>query len=322
MADNKSQFDGSMPAGGTKAGGESNPFTADLKGDFNSNFGTNTNPVSQILTGGNHNGRRRKFILGGALVLVLGLFALNYFTSSDEASTDDDLAVEDSEDSEGSPVEGAENATDQPPVSNQDSATTKEVTKDVGTDSKREMTATTGPTLEVPNDGQMRAYDETGEPAVFKWSGSPGGTVSFSRSSTFSPMVRKVQVEGNSYEFRNPWPGKWYVQVENSAGKSAVASFTVEAPQRRNVAISSPADGQSVAGSGGMVSWTGDSSISRYKVEFSSGDWSQPAYKLQTVGTEAQLNGVPAGNYQMRVAAWSDVSGRWEYSNPVSVSVQ
>ena len=34
----------SQPATGT----QSNPFTADLKGEFTSNFGTNTNAVSQI----------------------------------------------------------------------------------------------------------------------------------------------------------------------------------------------------------------------------------------------------------------------------------
>jgi hypothetical protein len=36
----------------TSSSATSNPFTADLKGEFTSNFGTNTNAVSQIFKEG------------------------------------------------------------------------------------------------------------------------------------------------------------------------------------------------------------------------------------------------------------------------------
>jgi hypothetical protein len=112
------------------------------------------------------------------------------------------------------------------------------------------------------------------------------------------------------------------MKVINGAGSSSVVSFDVKGAEKRNISISSPTDGQTIAGSGGVVTWNGDDKVARYKVEFSNGNWAQPAHRLQTVGTDAELKGVPAGSYQLRVAAWSEVAGRWEYSAPISVSIQ
>ena len=100
-------------------------------------------------------------------------------------------------------------------------------------------------------------------------------------------------------------------------------SFSVSAPVRRNVAMTAPASGGSIAGTGGVVSWTGDKGVAYYRVELNQGeDWSNPQFKFSSSGSQAQLNAVPAGSYQMRLGAFSEVSGRWEYGQVVPVTVQ
>jgi hypothetical protein len=79
----------------------------------------------------------------------------------------------------------------------------------------------------------------------------------------------------------------------------------------------------SLAGTGGSVTWKGDSGVAYYRVELNQNDdWSNPQYKFSSSGTQAQLNGVPAGSYNMRLGAFSEVSGRWEYTQPIQVNVQ
>ena len=62
--------------------------------------------------------------------------------------------------------------------------------------------------------------------------------------------------------------------------------------------------------------------MARYKVEVSQSGWANPEYKFQTSGQDVQMRGVQPGAYQLRVGAFSEVSGRWEYSQPVDVTVQ
>jgi hypothetical protein len=332
MSKNKSEFETSMPAGGTKPGGESNPFTADLKSEFASNFGTNTNAVSQLLKDGSGGSRKRMIyaILGGVVLLAAGL----YFVMDSGSSPTDEFAEEGGADPVEAPAEEktADEAADKlaleegkggaDTVASKDGTAKPEVTKDSLVGTVGEPAGTEAPVVKSPGNAKSRLYDETSGDAEFHWAGSAGGKIYFSRNKDMKPVERQAVVKGNSYVFRDPWPGEWYWQVENGAGKSKVKSFTVDAPVRRNIAIASPAAGGSIAGSGGVVAWSGDQDVSRYKVEFSSGDWANPAHKLQTVGTEVQLNGVAPGTYQMRVGAWSDVSGRWEYTPAVPVTIQ
>jgi hypothetical protein len=334
MSKNKSEFETSMPAGGTKPGGDSNPFTADLKSEFASNFGTNTNAVSQLLKDGSGGNRKRMIyaILGGVVLLAAGLF----FVMDSGGESVDEFAAEGEADPVEAPAEEktADEAADKlaleagkegtDAVATTDtSAKAPEVTKDSLVGSVGEpMGGTEVPVVKTPGNAKTRMYDETSGDAEFNWDGSPGGKIYFSRNKSMKPVERQAVVKGNSYVFRDPWPGQWYWQVENGAGKSKVRSFSVDAPVRRNIAIASPAAGGAVAGSGGVVAWSGDQDVSRYKVEFSNGDWANPAHKFQTVGTEVLLNGVTPGTYQMRVGAWSDVSGRWEYTPAVPVTVQ
>ena len=303
----------SQPATGT----QSNPFTADLKGEFTSNFGTNTNAVSQIFKDGSFGSSdKTRYIIFGAviiLVAVVGWFLLS--GSGDEATdvAEDDVAAEDPSATTAATPEDAAQPADAAPTAEAPAAAPAPET----------MAPPAGAiTLSSPDNGASLTYDETQGAAMFSWSGGPG-TIVFSRHSSMQPEVMRVKVSGSDYSFHHPWPGQWFWKVESEGGASEVRSFSVSAPIRRNIAITAPASGASLAGTGGIVSWTGDKAVAYYRVELNQGDdWSNPLFKFSSAGSQLELNGVGAGQYQLRLGAFSEVSGRWEFTQPISVTVQ
>lgn len=301
----------SQPAGGT----QNNPFTQDLKGEFTSNFGTNTNAVSQIFKEGNFGGnnRTRNMIIGGVVVLlcVVGYFMLSD-SSTETAEPTDEVAADTTAKEQAAPTVQAEAST-APDAAAEQAAVAEQATGAEG-----------GGALQLgsPANGAALEYDETQGSASFSWSGGPG-TIVFSRHKSMQPEVMRAKVSGSTYSFHRPWPGQWYWKVENEAGASEVRSFTVSAPVRRNVALTAPAAGSTLAGTGGAVAWTGDKGVAYYRVELTQGDdWSNPQFKFSSSGSQIQLNGVPAGAYNLRLGAFSEVSGRWEYTQPINVTVQ
>jgi len=303
----------SQPATGT----QSNPFTADLKGEFTSNFGTNTNAVSQIFKDGSFGSSdKTRYIIFGAviiLVAVVGWFLLS--GSGDEAAdvAEDDVAAEDPSATTAATPEDAAKPADAAPTAEAPAAAPAPET----------MAPPAGAiSLSSPDNGASLTYDETQGAALFSWSGGPG-TIVFSRHSSMQPEVMRVKVSGSDYSFHHPWPGQWFWKVESEGGASEVRSFSVSAPIRRNIAITAPASGASLAGTGGVVSWTGDKAVAYYRVELNQGDdWSNPLFKFSSAGSQLELNGVGAGQYQLRLGAFSEVSGRWEFTQPISVTVQ
>jgi hypothetical protein len=303
----------SQPATGT----QSNPFTADLKGEFTSNFGTNTNAVSQIFKDGSFGSSdKTRYIIFGAviiLVAVVGWFLLS--GSGDEAAdvAEDDVAAEDPSATTAATPEDAAKPADAAPTAEAPAAAPAPET----------MAPPAGAiSLSSPDNGASLTYDETQGAAMFSWSGGPG-TIVFSRHSSMQPEVMRVKVSGSNYSFHHPWPGQWFWKVESEGGASEVRSFSVSAPIRRNIAITAPASGASLAGTGGVVSWTGDKAVAYYRVELNQGDdWSNPLFKFSSAGSQLELNGVGAGQYQLRLGAFSEVSGRWEFTQPISVTVQ
>jgi hypothetical protein len=303
----------SQPATGT----QSNPFTADLKGEFTSNFGTNTNAVSQIFKDGSFGSSdKTRYIIFGAviiLVAVVGWFLLS--GSGDEAAdvAEDDVAAEDPSATTAATPEDAAKPAEAAPTAEAPAAAPAPET----------MAPPAGAiSLSSPDNGASLTYDETQGAALFSWSGGPG-TIVFSRHSSMQPEVMRVKVSGSDYSFHHPWPGQWFWKVESEGGASEVRSFSVSAPIRRNIAITAPASGASLAGTGGVVSWTGDKAVAYYRVELNQGDdWSNPLFKFSSAGSQLELNGVGAGQYQLRLGAFSEVSGRWEFTQPISVTVQ
>jgi hypothetical protein len=175
--------------------------------------------------------------------------------------------------------------------------------------------STMGPgQVDGPPNGHTMGYNEA-SPVYFTWGG--GGNIRFSRNANMSPLDRSAG--GNSYAFHGPMPGTWYWQ----AGSGEVRSFNVNPAVRKAISVVSPSAGQSVAGNGGAVNIQGASGVAYYRVEFSSSqNWGVPDYRIHSRSTQVALNGVQPGNYQMRVGAFSQESGRMEYTNPMPVNVQ
>lgn len=300
-----------------------NPFATDMRGEFTSNFGTNTNAVSQIFKEGNFSsGSNTRLIVIGLGVLLLGVAAAYFLLREKEDPFKDvaeqvenpvsDVAAEGEAKTEGeaAPAEGEGAA-----------ATTAESTE--AAPAEAAAAATGSLNLLTPANGDSRAYDETMGPALFTWEGA-GGTIAFSRSSNMSPVYMKTTVSGNTYAFHNPYPGTWYWQVSTAeGGVSEIRSFQVSPAVPRNISVKEPASGASLSGNGGVVSWTGDSKIAFYRVELAGPNgWANPMYKFSTSGESISMQGVNPGSYQLRVGAFSEVSGRWEYTQPMTVTVQ
>jgi hypothetical protein len=86
---------------------QTNPFTADLKGEFTSNFGTNTNAVSQIFKeGGFVNQNRTKYIIIG--LVVAAVLAIVFFMMTGEDSAEEEFAEETMTEEGTATEEGAE----------------------------------------------------------------------------------------------------------------------------------------------------------------------------------------------------------------------
>jgi hypothetical protein len=305
----------SPPSTGT----QSNPFTADLKGEFTSNFGTNTNAVSQIFKDGSFssNNKSRYLIMGGILLLIC---AIGWYVLSGDEEAGDEIVDEPTAGEEaGTPPEEKPAETPAEKPAEATAATPAEAT---AAEPATTPAATGSIALSSPENGAALAYDETQGSAMFSWNGG-SGTIVFSRHSSMQPEVMRVKVSGSTYAFHHPWPGQWFWKVESEGGASEIRSFSVSAPIRRNVAISAPTSGATLAGTGGVVSWTGDKGVAYYRVEMSqSDDWANPQFKFSSSGSQVQLNGVTAGQYNLRLGAFSEVSGRWEYTQPIKVTVQ
>lgn len=163
-------------------------------------------------------------------------------------------------------------------------------------------------------------YDEALGFAELTWEG-PGDYVLMSRNENMQPIAEKFEVSGSSFKVHNPYPGRWYWQVQNKAGLSKVSSFNVAAPARRAISLTSQKEGDTIEGNGGVIHWTGDTKVSYYRVELSQDKWTNPPFRFATSGTQLAIRGVPAGSYKLRLGGFSESSGRWEYTQPIAVTI-
>ena len=306
---------------------ESNPFVSDLRGEFTSNFGTNTNSVSQIFReGGYSQNNTKKWILMALLGVVCIIAVIFIFQESKNKNGEDFVEAEETQSTEATTEQAQEATTEQaqPEATEQASEAVAEEAAPAETPVQENVSTPSG-SIELLSmaEGSRWDYDETTGPVSFAWSGAKGGTIIFSRNANMRPAIMRVPVTGNSYEFYNPYPGTWYWKVESSSGSSEVRSFTVNPPVRRNVALQTPSAGGTLAANGGEISWTEDTKVAFYRVEFSAdGSWVAPAYKYATSGTRLSTQNLNPGQYQLRIGAFSEVAGRWEYTQPISVNVQ
>lgn len=351
----------------SESGTQTNPFTGDLKGEFTSDFGTNTNAVSQMFKGDGMGGgdKKRTIMLAvGGLVVVALLTVLLVFDEEDQGfddfaestemtaestmadqAADDQLAAEEdsleadtADPAEDTTASGVEGAADTPAPETTSSANEgagvaeatapgSEAGVEAGiapAEGYGQMASTGSITVASPFDGASLAYDETQGPATFSWSGAADRIV-FSRSASMAPIVRSRNVAGRqSYRFLHPHPGNWYWRLENAEGGTPVQSFAIMPPVRRNFPITQPQPGGQIAGNGGVVAWQSDAKIASYKVQLvpQGSSWSSPAHQFGTSGTSIALQGVAPGAYDLRVGAFSEVAGRWEWQVINGVTVQ
>lgn len=334
---------------------DANPFSGDLKGEFTSDFGTNTNAVSQIFkSNGFSSENRSKYLIAGGVV-VLAVAALVFVMTGEDQSQDpfesefvegdvqgtevdeqlDDQLFPEADPVPSQPVPGGPAVEDfanetVPPTANQNEAVIGEAVP--GTNARVDQLAagsasSSAPvtvSLISPPDGASQPYDETTGPAEFSWEG-PGDRIVFSRAASMQPAAMVVALNGaTSYSLENPFPGTWYWRVDAAGGVSEVRSFRIQAPERRNFPIVQPSEGGSLAGNGGIISWQAGEKISRYAVEVvsSGGSFVSPMYRFQTSGTSVALQGVTPGSYDIRVGAYSEVAGRWEWQIIRGVAIQ
>ncbi len=178
------------------------------------------------------------------------------------------------------------------------------------------------PVLSSPEDGASRNYDETANAATFTWSGGGRSRIRFSNSPKMRPVEVEAWVKNNSYKLLRPHPGTWYWQVSNKKGRSKIQSFVVNAPQKRAISLINVQDGATLSKDSALVQWKGDTMVTYYRIEVSNQGWANPSFRFATTGTQLDMRGVPQGQYQMRLGAFSEISGRWEYTDPLKVSVQ
>jgi hypothetical protein len=326
MSDNNQDPNSNAAFSQQSTGAQSNPFTSELKGEFTSDFGTNTNAVSQIFKGGGFASENKsRIILLAVLVVVLG--AAGYFYMSDSASEGEEGVTEEvaegddaaKTDEEGKDAAATATATDAKPA---EATATPDATAAATTDA---AAASTGAIkILTPASGASQSYDETQGVSEFTWEG-PADEIVFSRSKSMAPVVKSVKLNGASkFNFENPYPGTWYWQVKNASGASDVSSFTISAPESRNFPVSAPTPGGQLAGTGGVVSWQAAEKVARYSVELTpaGSSFANPSYRFGTSGTSLSLQGVAPGAYDLRVGAFSEVAGRWEWQVIQNVSVQ
>lgn len=300
--------------------------TNDLGAATGATTGASTSAVSRLFGDGAFGdpNKKRLIILGGGIGVVLIVASALYLTMEKESTEMDMPPAQENIASEGSesPVIGQED--EQGEIAGEADEGIVEA-NEIGLDDVGEVVSTGTGDIQVmsPSDGQSRDYDETTGGALFQWEGSADYIV-FSRSSSMTPVVRRLRVTGsNSYSLRDAYPGRWYwrLETEDQSSYSDVQSFSIAPPPPRAISLSEPTAGASISGDS-LVSWSGDNKVSYYRVELSDGNFATPNYRFSTTGTSMQMSGVMSGSYQLRVGGFSEVSGRWEYSQPISVTVQ
>jgi hypothetical protein len=305
-------------------GAQSNPFTGELKGEFSSDFGTNTNAVSQIFkSGGFASENKTKLILGAvAVIAILGAAYFFVASPSEDEATMTEEAMD--EDEEGMGDEGMADMGETVPTDAKPAEVAKPMESAAPAAEAAPATSTGAIALTSPPNGAAQSYDETEGPAEFQWEG-PADQIVFSRSQTMNPPVKIVTLNGAStYSFENPYPGTWYWQVKNASGASEVRSFKIAAPARRSFPVTQPSPGGSLSGNGGVVSWQAGEKIARYSVEFTPAgqSFAAPSHRFGSSGTSVAIQGVSPGSYDVRVGAFSEVAGRWEWQVIKNVTVQ
>ena len=316
-----------------------NPFNDDLNSDFDFDQGEIGDKAKGVKEFFNDPIKRKYTIILSTLVLVFIAFFM--LTSPDDSYDDDDFFEDNTtmidqsdkaedDDFENLPTGEFSENTDNNEVEAEDydsenekqlmdeSANNNQLTSEEDSASSSLESNTQIPQLIEPKDGTSRYYDESSHRSVFSWEGGPG-TIVIARSPNMKSVGVRSEVNANTFTSPSLAPGKWYWQVSNNLGSSVIRSFTIMPSPKRNISINSPKQGEKLS-NGDMISWTGDKKIAYYKVELSQNG--TKIYTFSTSATNYQINSVNPGSYTLKIASFSEVSGKWEYTDEISVVVQ
>ena len=177
-------------------------------------------------------------------------------------------------------------------------------------------------TVLTPAEGASRYYDLSSDRPVFSWEGNSESII-FSRNPNMKPVHYKMKTKGQSHTGKHLEPGTWYWQVKNSSGKSEPRSYSIISHNDLVPNVLEPTNGSTIFQDGSVVKWSLLSRAAYYRVQITEKDtWLSPSYMFATSGSELTMAGVAPGSYKLRVGGFSEISGRWEYSEPISVDVQ
>lgn len=274
--------------------------------------------------GGDDAQKKKKIaILVAALVLVGGLF---FYLTGEDTSFEEDIILEQKE---GMPKKEESDAT---AVSKEEKKDKKErkskkkrkKAKEEESSGERVAVASGVGALALlgPENGLSRFYDLSSDRPVFSWQGN-ADTIVFSRSPDMSSIVYSEKTNGSSHAGRYFKPGSWYWQVRNSSGASEVRSFNIIPSDERGLSLLAPQDGGEMTGDSSIVSWSTLERGAYYRVQMTQGDtWVNPSYVFATSGSQLAVKNVPPGSYKLRVGGFSEISGRWEYTDSIAIEVR
>lgn len=298
-----------------------------MEEDFNEDFGE--------LKGDNSQKRNRLMIL---LLILLGAGGGFYFMTMEDESGFEDFSIKEEEiikprsrrterdkkPSRSKTVERREARKSDETKKVETHAAAKEKAEEVSPvkEAPKKVSAFGALALGTPVNGATRYYDLSSDRPVFTWEGNAERIV-FSRNQNMKPAHYISGTKGNAHTGKHLEPGTWYWQVRNSDGGSDVRSYVVLPYQDITPALIEPMDGTAIAQSGSVVRWSLLARAAYYRVQLTEKDtWLAPSYMFATSGSELTLDGLAPGSYKMRVGGFSEVSGRWEYSQAITVEVR
>ena len=312
---------------------QSNPFALDAQGSFKGGMDGENSPLFRVLGGADWRGGpfARAALLLVALLLAGGLFYFLFSSGKEEQESrnlepaaipeEQDASLGDFEDSHDFPSsQGLEGESFEEEAPGDSGSPLEE--NPPKEELKEEVQLQVLPSLQGPQDGVRRHYDLSSQEAYLQWEGT-ASWVEFSKQPHMSSIFLKRPVKGQRHPLPRLAPGLWFWRVRGGAGSSQVRSFEILPPRPLELALQEPSPGALLSKQGALVRWKGDRKATQYRVELArDGHWHQPELRLVSAGTQLLLEALEAGDYQLRLGAFSQISGRWEYLDPISVKVQ
>jgi hypothetical protein len=173
----------------------------------------------------------------------------------------------------------------------------------------------------TPKEGASMVFDLTKGPATFKWQGEATKII-FSLNKTMKPIARRIDVIGkSSYGFRGIKPATWFWRLDTSLGEGAVQSFKIRRPKARNFEFTQPVTGSSISRQSAPISWKPAKKVAWYKLIVYRKGGKKAILVKGTSGSKLTINNIKPGQYEMKLGAFSEVSGKWEWKRITDITV-